>query len=146
MANNGIVSVVRERKEEVLDLISQGKPLTEIADYLGLSTPSAITERIAEDPDYRAAMATSAWVKMQKREKELEEADSNVHVTRADRLLGHARWLGERLARSVLGQAVAVTGSDGGPLQVQIVRFGRVIEGESYPQADVPVLPNKEAK
>ena len=145
MAYNGIVSVVKERKAEVLEMLAAGKPLTEVAAHLGLSTPSAITERIAEDPDYRAAMASSAWVKLQKREDELEVADSNVHVTRADRLLGHARWLAERLARSVLGQQTAITGADGGPIQVQVVRFGRTIDGARISDPSVedakPLIP-----
>ena len=46
---------------------------------------------------------------MDQREKELECADSNVSVTRADRLLGHARWLAERLDAETYGQRSHIT-------------------------------------
>ena len=52
-------------------------------------------------------------------------------VTRADRLLGHARWFAERVARRWFAPETRITGADGGPLQVQVVRFGAVIEGET---------------
>src|SRR3990167_9616485 len=141
----GKLTKIPNIEEKLLDGIAAGRSLKSLGEEFNVSD-QAIYRRLIEHPDYKPRQAVGLELRMDKREAELEEADTNVHVTRADRLLGHARWLGERLARSVLGQAVAVTGSDGGPLQVQIVRFGRVIEGESYPQADVPVLPNKEAK
>ena len=144
MANNGIVSVVREHKDEVLEMIAAGKPLTEIARHLGLKTPQAIVHRLADDPDYQDAMQSSAWVKLQTRETQLESADSNVTVTRADRLLGHARWFAERVARRWFAPAMALTGADGGPIQVQIVKFaGRIVEGESTRQNAALLDPEK---
>ena len=40
-------------------------------------------------------------------------------------------WIAERREHRLYGQKQELTGKDGGPLQVQIVRFGQVIEGES---------------
>ena len=131
MADNGIVSVVTENKAAILNRIANGEPLTVIAHSLGLETHSAIINRIGQDPDYQEALAASAWAKLQKRETDLETADSNVTVTRADRLLGHARWFAERVARRWFAPETRITGADGGPLQVQVVRFGAVIEGET---------------
>lgn len=141
MANNGIISVVHTEKAQILQRLANGEPLTEIAHSLGLATHSAILERIGDDPDYQHALAASAWSKLQKRENQLEIADNNVTVTRADRLLGHARWFAERVARRWFGAETRLTGADGGPIQVQIVRFsGRVIEGDVVQEQHAAVL------
>lgn len=103
MANNGIVSVVHENKQQILQRIAAGEAIDTIAKSLGLADHSAIVHRFDDDPDYQAALKSSAWHKLQKREKELELADSNVTVTRADRLLGHARWMAEKTARKQFG-------------------------------------------
>mgnify|MGYP001581959954 FL=1 len=130
MANNGIVSVVKLRKTEVLEMIAAGQSLANIATHLGLSTPTAILQRLEDDPDYQIAMQRSAWSKLQRRETELEIADSNVHVTRADRLLGHARWFAERVARRWFAPETRITGADGGPIVIQVMRFsGQTIDG-----------------
>lgn len=132
MANNGIVSVVRERKAEILHRMTLGESLNSIAQSLGLADHAAIINRINDDPDYQQALAASAWSKLQKRETDLEIADSNVTVTRADRLLGHARWFAERVARRWFAPETRITGADGGPIVIQVMRFsGQTIEGQA---------------
>ena len=146
MADNGIVSVVHQNKADILVRIASGEPLTAIALSLGLSTHSAIIERIGDDPDYKQALSASAWAKLQKRELELETANSSVTVTRADRLLGHARWMAERINRQQFAPETRVTGADGGPLTIQVVRFsGTTLEHEpnGAVQTVIPELPDK---
>ena len=84
-------------KADIIKRIEKGEPLTKIAQSLGYANHSGITERIGDDPDYKVALRTGIIAKIEKREAELETADDNVSVTRADRLLGHARWWAERL-------------------------------------------------
>ena len=131
MSYNGVVSIVTENKPEILRRIAEGEPLKTIAHSMGLGSHAAIINRIGQDPDYQEALAASAWAKLQRREGELEVADTNVTVTRADRLLGHARWFAERVAKRWFAAETRLTGADGGPLQVQIVRFGQTLEGET---------------
>ena len=47
-------------------------------------------------------------LRMDRRERELEAAPDNVSVTRADRLLGHARWLAERTLPEEFGQRTQI--------------------------------------
>lgn len=84
-------------KDEVIARIANGEPLTSIALDLGYASHSGIVERLGDDPEYQKAMRSGIIGKIERREKQLESADSNVTVTRADRLLGHARWWAERL-------------------------------------------------
>ena len=76
---------------------------------------------------------------MDKREGELEVADTNVHVTRADRLLGHARWLAERQVPDRFGLTRPV--GETAPIQINIhldrAEAGVVIENVAQQQ-----LPN----
>jgi len=130
MADNGIVSPVHDNKALILHRIAQGEPLTKIAQEMGFAGHQAIINRLGQDPDYQEALAASAWAKLQTREGQLETADNNVAVTRADRLLGHARWFAERVAKRWFAPETRLTGVDGGPIQVQVVRFGALIEGE----------------
>ena len=143
MPYNGVVAIAKQHKAEILHRISAGEPITDIAHSLGYDSHAGIIERLGDDPDYQAALRAGLVGKLEKREKDLEIASENVTVTRADRLLGHARWWAERLDPARFGQATKLTGPDGGPIQVQVVRFGAVIDGESCPQPDVQLLPNK---
>ena len=109
-------AVAIERKDEIVARIANGEPLTSIASSLGYAGHSGIVERLGQDKDYQAAMVSGAFGKLEKREKELETADSNVTVTRADRLLGHARWYAERVARDQFGVK-----NDQQPIAIQVV-------------------------
>lgn len=89
------LSVIPDIDKKILDAIAEGKSLQAIGDEYGV-TDSAIFSRAMKQPDYHAKRDIGAELRMDRRERELEGAESNVDVTRADRLLGHARWLAER--------------------------------------------------
>lgn len=103
MANVAGGSVALNHKAEIIERIANGEPLTSIASSLGYAGHSGIVERLGNDPDYQRALVSGVHGKLEKREKELESAVDNVTVTRADRLLGHARWYAERVARDQFG-------------------------------------------
>ena len=103
-------------REEVIERIAAGEPLTGIAHDLGYASHSGIVERLGDDPEYQKALRSGIIGKIERREKQLEEADSNVTVTRADRLLGHARWWAERLDRDRFGVK-----NDASQQQIQVV-------------------------
>lgn len=102
------LTVIPEVEDKILARIATGMSLQKIADEFGV-TDVAIYNRVADHPDYPKLMRVSAQLRMERRETELESADTNVSVTRADRLLGHARWLAERTARDTYGQAPTVS-------------------------------------
>ena len=91
-------------RDHILERMEKGEPLTKIARDLGYASHSGITERLGSDPAYLAALQTGIYAKLEKRETDLEQAPDNVAVTRAERLLGHARWWAERLDPARWGQ------------------------------------------
>jgi hypothetical protein len=106
-------SIAIKRKPEILRRMATGEPLTKIALDLGYTSNAGIIERLGNDPDYELALQQGAFARLEKREGELEQAADNVSVTRADRLLGHARWLAERIDRKRFGDqpVAAVSGA-----------------------------------
>lgn len=85
-------ALATRKRTEILRRIAAGDPLTMIAADIGYADHSGIIHMLETDPDYKRALAIGVTKKIEKRERELEQADSNFTVTRADRLLGHARW------------------------------------------------------
>src|SRR4051812_22019969 len=75
--------------KQILDRIAQGLSLQAIADDIGLGVDrTAIFYRVTRNypEEYKAATRIGYELRMDKREAELEAADTNVNVTRADRL------------------------------------------------------------
>ena len=141
------LKVIPNIDQELLKGVQEGRSMLSLAKEYGVSD-NAIWKRVKQHPEYKTALETGIELRMDLREEQLEGAATNVDVTRADRLLGHARWLAERTAPQRFGQINKLAGADGGPIQVQIVRFGDTIEGEvvDQPIADAQstaTLPNK---
>lgn len=97
------LSVIPDINERILEGIGAGKSLTTIAEEYGVSD-TAILNRAVKSPEYKARASIGIRLRMERRERELEAADTNVGVTRADRLLGHARWVAERSVPEEWGQ------------------------------------------
>ncbi len=98
--------------EIILAKLATGLSLESVGREYGVSN-TAILNLAKKHPEYRDHIEAQVQVRMEKRERELELAEENVQVTRADRLLGHARWLAERQAAHVYGakNQLHVTGS-----------------------------------
>lgn len=96
-------AVALQHRELILSEIEKGARLTDLASSLQVS-PSAISHVLAKDPEYIAAREEGLEARMDKREAELESADSSLKVARARELLSHARWRAEREAPARWGQ------------------------------------------
>lgn len=96
-------------RDSVLQRIAAGERLTDIATSLGFADHSAIIHRLKGDPQYMVAREVGTEARMENRERELERAEESVTVTRADRLLNHARWKAEREFPHRWGQKQEVT-------------------------------------
>lgn len=123
---------------KILDGISAGRSLKSIADEHGVGDV-AILQRARKYPDYKARLEVGMELRMDRREQELEIAADNVSVTRADRLLGHARWLAERSCPDRWGQK-AQGGS--GSITVVVQRGDVVITSDDaapLPQESLPI-------
>jgi hypothetical protein len=103
--------------QKILEAIGTGKSLRTIAEEYGVSDV-AILQRARKHPEYRNQLEVGLEFRMDDRERELEAAKDNVSVTRADRLLNHARWLAERRLPHLFGQKQEVTHQS--PVQINI--------------------------
>lgn len=102
------LKAVPDIEQRILEGIASGKSLKTIADEFDV-TDVAILRRIEDNPNYKPFRRIGLRLRMDQREQELESAGDNVSVTRADRLLGHARWLAERLDSETYGQKSHLT-------------------------------------
>jgi hypothetical protein len=103
-SGNAVQSVADKHRDEILKRMANGEAVSSIARSLGYATHAGIGNRLRDDPDYQAALKHGVVGRLEKREQELEAAQDNVSVTRADRLLNHARWWAERIDRNTFAQ------------------------------------------
>lgn len=136
------LSVIPDIDQKILQAVGEGKSLKAIAEMYQVGD-TAIFHRVMKLPEYREKLEVGLELRMDAREAQLEAAESNVHVTRADRLLGHARWLAERCAPARFGAQQKVTGADGGPLTVRIIQFGETIDAPQQDVVDAQVIEEK---
>jgi len=134
-----MTSVAVEHRDEIIQRMSKGEAITNIARSLGYASHTGIINRLSEDPEYQAALKAGIIAKLEQREKDLESASENVTVTRADRLLGHTRWWAERINPAQFGQRSHVTVEHVGDLGERLRKAReRIIEGECV--VETPML------
>ena len=132
----------------VLERYLGGETTTQIAASLGVTRQGLgwWMRKHAED-DWKDPQVILAFERKERAEDALSAANDALSLARAREQLRGAQWELERVLSRIYAQKQEVTGKDGGPLQVQIVRFGQVIEGESSVvddaqcSATTPVLP-----
>ena len=116
MAFNGPLTLIPNIDERIIEQIVAGKSILQLADQYQVNR-LGIQRRAWRHPDYPDAIRTCVEARLAKREDELEHAGNNVAVTRADRLLGHARWLAERTCPDIYGDKRGGAGN----VSVQVV-------------------------
>jgi len=117
-------SVTENNKDKIIELVEQGKELTEIIDILKLGiTPAAISNKLADNMEYRQARVRGLEERLNQREREMELTNDNVSVSRARELLKLAQWKLERLASEVYGNQpkIQVGISVGSELSTELV-------------------------
>ena len=134
-----MASIALQHREKIIESISQGQRLTDIAHALGYKDHSAIVHRLKDDPEYLVAREVGAEARLEARESDLEAASSSVTVARADRLLGHARWRCEREFPARWGAKQQMTVEHVLRVEQRLERdlsqlLGRVVEGETVAQ------------
>ena len=141
-------------------LLANLDPESVLARYMGGETTSQIAAslnvtrqglgwwlRKHAEEDWKQAQIILAVERKEKAEDDLESAGDALSLARAREQLRGAQWELERVFNRIYAAKQELTGKDGGPLQVQIVRFGQVIEGQSSVVdgaqciATTPVLP-----
>ena len=123
--------------QDVLARYMQGETTTQIADSLDVTRQGlGYWLRQHAQEDWREAQIILAVERKEKAEDDLDAANDALSLARAREQLRGAQWELERVFNRVYAQKQELTGKDGGPLQVQIVRFGETIEGQSSVVSD----------
>ena len=101
--------VAIRHREEIIERVAAGETVYNIGKSLGVKGRQAISNVLANDPEYIAAKEMGLDMRLGSREEELEHAAPE-SVPRARELLSHARWRAEREAPHRWGaKGVAVT-------------------------------------
>ena len=113
-------------KREIIERLSAGELVKDIAKAFGISR-TAISNQLANDPEYEAARIESLAARLETREDELETCDLTMpSVSRAKELLSQARWRCETEGRQIWGKQ---------PQIVVQVNPGTVLDSSLYDHA-----------
>lgn len=121
--------------EPLIAQLENGAYLRDLARQTGIDK-RRLSEILRKHPDY--ALAKECAIETQLDEAEARLGDSTSDIARAREQWRAATWRAERECPARWGQTTKLTGADGGPIQVQVVRFGQTIEGEVV--ANTPML------
>ena len=122
---NVSVPIAIQKKDYILEQLSNGKLVRQIAEELGCHRMS-ISAVLSKDPDYQAAIAEALEARLEMADEALETAGDGLSLARAREQHVVARWRAERLLPGKYGQvrqAVQVNAGEG-TVQVNIVQFG----------------------
>lgn len=89
-------------RTDIIKMVEQGIELSEISRQYGI-TPSAISNQLAGEMEYKVARVAGLEAKLSRREAELESATDQLEVSRGRELLKLAQWKLERLVSDVYG-------------------------------------------
>ena len=118
-------AIILEAPERIL----RGESTTQIANSYGIP-PSTIRSWLVGNNDAEIARGAMLAMELMMQIEAIESATDPLSLARAREAFRAWSWIAERREHRLYGQKQELTGKDGGPLQVQIVRFGQVIEGE----------------
>ena len=121
--------------DDIVKRVANGESPIKIADELGV-TRAAVYYHLVDHPGYKAARKTGMTIRLDQAENDLITAPDQLSVSRGREVFRAVAWRAEREHPDAWGVVNKLTGADGGPLQVQVVRFGAVIEGETV--SDTP--------
>jgi len=122
---NVSVPIAIQKRDYILQELSNGKLVRQIADELGCHRMS-ISHTLAADPEYQAAIHEALEARLEMADIALETAHDGLSLQRAREQHVAARWRAERLYSSKYGQrpstAVQING-EGSGMTVNIVSY-----------------------
>jgi len=135
----------------VLDRYINGEQVAKIAPDHNVSDVTIYALLLRENQEaWKDVQTARALARLERAQDDLATAPDALSLARARELVRSAQWELERLLNRLYAQKQELTGKDGGPLQVQIVRFGaqagevidaEVIEPVVAPTPNAAVLP-----
>jgi len=115
---------------------ANGERIVDIAASLGVVPSSIIRQFLRDCPDdwreVQASASLQAYLDAVQALDQLEAVEGPVACNLAQARVKTRQWELERLLKRLYGPSQEITGADGGPLVVEIVKFsGRTLEGEN---------------
>ena len=115
--------------DQLVERVANGEIPSRIATELGV-TKAAVYYRVAEHPHYPKARKLGMAIRLDDAEGAIVDSRDQLTLSRAREAFRAVAWRAEREHPDAWGVTSKLTGADGGPIQVQVVRFGALIEGE----------------
>ena len=122
--------------DTILAHYEAGTSIYTLAEQLGVDNATIYRQLVKHRPDdWREVRAARYHAQVEQAEKDMQEARDPLAVTRAREQLANARWMLERLQRSIYGQDQA--GSGGPQVAIQI-NLRRVENSMKSVELDLP--------
>ena len=131
MANGALAQV---DPQSIISRYLAGETTTEIASSLNVTRQGLGWHlRQSAEEQWKEAQIILAFERNETAEEALNAATDALSLARAREQLKSAQWDLERLLKRLYSTAQELTGRDGGPLTVEIVRYseGRTIDSDS---------------
>lgn len=120
---NVSVPVAIQHKQEIIERLSSGELVRDIAASLGVHRMS-ITGQLSDDPEYKAAIAEALEARLERAETSIDSAEDGLALARAREQATMARWRAERMLPHKYGQMKqAIQVNSDGPTSVKIVSW-----------------------
>lgn len=120
--------------DELVSRVENGEIPSRIAEELGV-TKAAVYYHLHPHPDYQPARKTGMAIRLDDAEGKIIAAEDQLSLARAREAFRAVAWRAEREHPAEWGNTSKIAGADGGPLQVQIVKFsGQIIDAVAEPQ------------
>lgn len=123
-------------KQDIIDKLSQGLRLSDIAPALGVS-PNAISKALKSDPDYRTAIEVGFHKRLDEAEDAILKSGDKVDVARARARFQSVAWRAEREFPETWGQKVELHQSVDVRVAIEDARqrtVGIAIDASQLPQ------------
>lgn len=90
-----MTAIAIQRREEIIQQVAQGRLLKQVAADLGI-THAAISQQLAQDPEYRAAREIGAEARLENEYENIQAASDSLTLARARETFRAASWFAER--------------------------------------------------
>lgn len=127
--------------QSLIDRYLDGTSMQDLATEHGVTRPRLYQILLAKAPeDWRQAQVAHAVERLEEAKRGIDAATDALMLARARESARIAEWELERLLHRLYGQKQELTGKDGGPIQVQVMRVGATYD--AAPQ-DAQVVESK---
>ncbi len=135
-----------ETAKSLIACYLDGETMQDLACLHGVTRPRLYQILLGQAPEeWRDAQVSHAIDRLEQAKERIDAAENALMLAQAREGAKIAQFELERLFKRFYGPSAELTGKDGAPITVEVVRYGRTIEGETGVDMGVSTLtlPNK---